>query len=277
MTQPGTRPLPDLVLLHAFPLDASMWEQQRAALAAMQPDRAGARAAVGRVLTPHQRGFGGTELGTDEPSLDRVADDVAALLDRAESHRVILGGLSMGGYAVMACLRQAAVRHRCVGIILADTRPAPDPPAAVERRLRMADRVLAEGAGLLQDETVPSLLGETTWRERPGVVQRVRAIVGSVPAAAVAWAQRAMAARPDSTQTLRGADLPALVLAGAEDVLTPPEECEAMAQLLPRARFVVVAAAGHLTALEAPAVFSAAVSGFCVMLAGEARRATPGR
>ena len=102
----------------------------------------------------------------------------------------------------------------------------------------MADRVLAEGTQLLQEETVPSLLGETTWRERPGVVERVRAIVRSVPAPAVAWAQRAMAARPDSTQTLRDADLPALVVAGAEDVLTPPEECEAMARLLPDARFV---------------------------------------
>lgn len=247
MTTSAAGSAPDLVLLHAFPLDASMWDGYPAA---------------GRVLLPHQRGFGGTDLGADEPSLDRVADDVAALLDRAGSRRVILGGLSMGGYVVMACLRHPAVRERCAGIILADTRPTPDAPAAAERRLRMADRVLAEGTQLLQEETVPSLLGETTWRERPGVVQRVRAIVRSVPAPAVAWAQRAMAARPDSTQTLRDADLPALVVAGAEDVLTPPEECEAMAKLLRDARFVCIPRAGHLTALEEPALFTEAVSGF---------------
>ena len=263
MTHPGTGTSPDLVLLHAFPLDASMWDGQRAALASMQRSRSHAGApASGRVFLPDQRGFGRTDLGADEPSLDRVADDVAALLNREGSGKVVLGGLSMGGYAVMACLRHAAVRERCAGVILADTRPSPDPPAAAERRLRMADRVLAEGTQLLQDETVPSLLGETTWRERPGVVDRVRTIVGSVPAPAVAWAQRAMAARPDSTETLRGADLPALVLAGAEDVLTPPEECEAMARLLPAARFVVIPRTGHLTALEAPALFTEAVSSF---------------
>ncbi|MGZ4666883.1 MAG: alpha/beta fold hydrolase [Frankiaceae bacterium] len=247
MTQSAAGSAPDLVLLHAFPLDASMW---------------GAYPAAGRVFLPHQRGFGGTDLGTDEPSLDRVAEDVAALLDRLGSRRVILAGLSMGGYVVMACLRHPLVRERCAGIILADTRPAPDAPAAAERRLRMADRVLAEGTELLQDETVPSLLGETTWRERPRVVERVRAIVRSVPAPAVAWAQRAMAARLDSTQTLRDADLPALVVAGAEDVLTPPEECEAMAKLLADARFVLIPRAGHLTAMEEPALFTEAVTGF---------------
>ena len=62
---------PPLVLLHAFPLSCAMWLAQREALGATH-----------RVITPDQRGFGGSELGQDPPSLDACADDVVALLDR---------------------------------------------------------------------------------------------------------------------------------------------------------------------------------------------------
>ena len=77
-----------LVLLHAFPLSSAMWLAQREALA----DEF-------RIITPDLRGFGGSPLGDDEPSLDAVADDVAAMLDGLGLDRVVLGGLSMGGYA----------------------------------------------------------------------------------------------------------------------------------------------------------------------------------
>src|SRR6188472_3300202 len=79
-----------LVLLHAFPLSSAMWLAQREGLAARF-----------RVLTPDLRGFGGSPLGTDEPSIDTMADDVAALLDAKGLDRVVLGGLSMGGYVTM--------------------------------------------------------------------------------------------------------------------------------------------------------------------------------
>src|SRR4051812_16558260 len=70
---------PAVVLLHAFPLSSAMWLAQREALAADF-----------RVITPDLRGFGGSPLGDDEPSLDAVADDVAALLDAKGLDRVVL-------------------------------------------------------------------------------------------------------------------------------------------------------------------------------------------
>ncbi|MDQ1704830.1 MAG: hypothetical protein QOF18_1196, partial [Frankiaceae bacterium] len=188
-----------LVLLHAFPLSSAMWLAQREGLAD-----------ICRVVTPDQRGFGGSPLGTDEPALDHVADDVAALLDGLGLDRVVLGGLSMGGYAVMAFLR----RHgdRVAGLLLADTKAGPDPDAAKQNRERIARLVTDDPASsVLVDEVLPALLGETTMRERPLVAGRTKAFVQAAPPAAVAWAQRAMAARPDSFDTLRSVQVPTLV------------------------------------------------------------------
>jgi pimeloyl-ACP methyl ester carboxylesterase len=236
-----------LVLLHAFPLSSAMWLAQREGLAD-----------ICRVVTPDQRGFGGSPLGTDEPALDHVADDVAALLDGLGLDRVVLGGLSMGGYAVMAFLR----RHgdRVAGLLLADTKAGPDPDAAKQNRERIARLVTDDPASsVLVDEVLPALLGETTMRERPLVAGRTKAFVQAAPPAAVAWAQRAMAARPDSFDTLRSVQVPTLVIVGAEDVLAPPADAQAMAQAVPAAGLEVIAGAGHLTAMEAPEEFNAAV------------------
>jgi pimeloyl-ACP methyl ester carboxylesterase len=78
----------------------------------------------------------------------------------------------------------------------------------------------------------------------------------------VAWAQRAMARRPDSTADLAWVDVPTLVIVGEEDTLTPLAEAEAMAAAVPAARLVRIPGAGHLSAVEAPAEFNAAVRSF---------------
>jgi pimeloyl-ACP methyl ester carboxylesterase len=247
---------PALVLLHAFPLNASMWSAQREGLAD-----------TCRVICPDQRGFGGTQLGHDEPSLDEVADDVAAMLDARKVDTCVLGGLSMGGYVAMAFLRRHPERVR--GLVLADTKAGADPPEAAANRRRVADEVVAAGhSRQLLDEVLPSLVGETTKDRRALVMGRVKALVERAPAYAVAWAQRAMAARPDSFDTLRAVAVPTLVVVGEEDTLSPPADAQAMADAVPDARLVTIPAAGHLTAVEAPEEFNAAVAEFLATVGG---------
>jgi pimeloyl-ACP methyl ester carboxylesterase len=241
---------PAVVLLHAFPLNASMWSAQREALSGSY-----------RVLCPDTRGFGGTRLGHDEPSLDEVADDVAAMLDARKVGDCVVGGLSMGGYVAMAFLRRHGDRVR--GLVLADTKAGADSPEAAANRLRIADQVVADGSpAVLVDEVLPTLLGETTKASRPLVFGRVKALVERAPVHAVAWAQRAMAARPDSYDTLRAVSVPALVVVGDEDAISPPEEASAMADALPQSTLVTIPGSGHLTAVEAPDEFNAALAGF---------------
>ncbi|HVA62062.1 MAG TPA: alpha/beta fold hydrolase [Mycobacteriales bacterium] len=247
---------PALVLLHAFPLSSAMWLAQREALNATH-----------RVITPDQRGFGGSPLGEEPPSLDLVADDLAALLDAKDLGSVVLGGLSMGGYVAMAFLRRHPDRVR--GLVLADTKAGPDTPKVRANRERIAEQVI-DDASLLIEEVFPTLLGPTSVASRPLVLGRVKALVQAAPPVAVAWAQRAMAARPDSFATLRAVAVPTLVVVGEEDTLAPPAEARAMADAVPRGRLVALPGAGHLSAVEAPEEFNAALAGFLAEL-GSAR------
>jgi pimeloyl-ACP methyl ester carboxylesterase len=239
-----------VVLLHAFPLSSAMWLEQRNSLGERY-----------RVITPDQRGFGGSPLGWDEPSLDQVADDVAAMLDARDLDQVVLGGLSMGGYAAMAFLRRHPGRVRA--LLLADTKATADAPEAAANRERIAARLEADGsADVLVEDVLPSLLGPTTARDRPLVSGRVKGLVEAAPPAAAAWAQRAMAARPDSLDTLRAADVPALVVRGDEDALASRADVDAMVDALPQGRLAVLAGAGHLSAVELPEEFDAVVGQF---------------
>lgn len=237
-----------VLLLHAFPLNASMYSAQLDAL----PGTAGDEA---RVLAPDQRGFGGTELGADEPSLDLVADDLALLLDAAGIERAVVAGVSMGGYVALALAR----RHpdRLAGLLLANTRATADTDAARANRERVAAAVTArDSVQLLLEEQVAA--GQLA----PGsqhLVERVQSMVAAAPPAAVAWAQRAMAARPDARETLAGLRVPTTVLAGAQDALVALEEAELMARLRPDAELTVLPEVGHLSPLEAPDAFTAAV------------------
>jgi pimeloyl-ACP methyl ester carboxylesterase len=249
-----------VVLLHAFPLSSAMWADQAAGLAGRC-----------RVITPDQRGFAGSPLGGDPASLARpsvatAADDLVKLLDRLGLDQVVLGGLSMGGYVAMAFLHRHPERVRA--LILANTKASADPDPAAANRERIAAAVLAAGSSdLLLDEVFPKLLGTTTTAERPEVVQRVRDLVRAAPPAAVAWAQRAMAARPDSVDTLRASTVPALVIAGEEDQLMPLAEAEAMAEALPKGRLVRIPGVGHLSAVEDPPAFNGVVGSFLDELA----------
>lgn len=242
-----------VVLLHAFPLSSSMWLAQREHLSG-----------ACRVITPDQRGFGGSPLGEDPPALARAAEDVIALLDRLELESVVLGGLSMGGYVAMELMRQAP--ERVQALVLADTKAGADPEGAQANRRRIADEVLADGTGVLLRDVYPALLGPSTTQGREAVATKVRSQVEAAPPAAVAWAQRAMADRPDSLETLRGVTVPTLVVVGDEDVLSPVSEAELMAQALPHGELVVLSGSGHLTAVEVPDSFNLALSRFLTAL-----------
>ena len=239
-----------LVLLHAYPLSSAMWLAQREGLAARF-----------RVITPDLRGFGGSPLGAEEPSVDAMADDVAALLDTLGIERAIIGGLSMGGYVTLAFCR----RHpdRVLGAILADTKATADADGAREARIHTAERLESdENVSVLLDDLLPRLVGPTTMRQRALVYGRVRGLVQSTPPLAAAWAQRAMAARPDSIGALAAFRAPTLILQGAEDTIVTEEDARTMAEALPNAELIMIPGSGHLTAVEQPQLFNDAVTEF---------------
>ena len=244
---------PIALLLHAFPLDHRMWEAQRHAL----------EAAGWEVPAWDLPGFGGTDLPPHPPSLTVVADALGQRLMIEGIDRVLLAGISLGGYVAMAMLRKQP--EICAGVILCDTKATADSAEGRANRLRIAEAVEddpSEVGRLLRLAVLPGVLGTTTHASRPHVVSRVAAWMDQAPAASVAWYQRAMAERPDSHDVLAGIDVPALVLWGEEDGLSPASEQASMLQSLRRGQEAIIPMAGHLSAVEDPGAVSQAMVDF---------------
>lgn len=240
------RVTPPLVLLHAFPLDSRMFDGIRAAVAGRT-----------RLLTPDLRGFGaGGPLGDRAPDLTVFADDVVADLDAAGIERAVVGGVSMGGYVALNLLR----RHpdRVAGLVLADTRSGADDAAALERRRGAADRA-DRGEIAAGGDAIAPLVADTA---SDLVRADLAVLAGGVPAGTVAWAQRAMAARPDSTATLAATGVPVLVVVGEKDAITPPAVAREMAAIAPEAELVELPGVGHLSPAEDPDGFADALIGW---------------
>ncbi len=241
-----------LVLLHAFPLDATMWTPVVAALGPGVPV----------VLTPDLPGLGSAPLPDGPPDLAVAADLVAAALDEAGHQQAVLAGVSMGGYVAMAFARRH--RQRLAGLALIDTKAGADDEAARSNRYRVAEAVLAAGDTGALAPMLDALLGATTRDERPDLVDDVRARIAAARPEGVAWSQRAMAGRPDSLDLLRTLDVPAAVVVGQEDTLSPPDLAREMADALPDAVLTVLPGAGHLAAMEAPDDVAAALTALMV-------------
>ena len=238
-----------LVLLHAFPLNGRMFESQMAAFSGSH-----------RVVAPDYPGFGRSPRTPAQPDVRYYAEGLRGLLDRLHLERVILGGVSLGGYVAFECMR--LFPERVSALVLANTRAEPDSEEMRETRKEMALSVAREGVGVLVDLQMERLLTPDTLQNDEELVERVRAMIfENSPDGAVA-ALGAMRERPDSTPLLGEIGVPTLVVGGEDDGISPPEIMGALAAKIPGARHVTIPQTGHLSNLEAPEEFNAALSDF---------------
>jgi len=232
-----------VLLLHAFPLNGRMWEPQLEALCGSA-----------RLLAPDLPGFGLTPPPSGIPSLDDYAAAALGVLDTLAIDRVLVAGLSMGGYVAFRLLDRLG--DRVAGLLLADTRATPDTEDGARRRHQLAAEIEASGVDVAAGEFIPKLLGSTSQAERPELIDRVREMIRENTPVGLAAALRAMAARADSTPRLARIRCPVVCIAGEEDVLTPPDVARAIARHIPGGRARTIPRAGHLTNLEAPEAFN---------------------
>ncbi|MGH2527428.1 MAG: alpha/beta fold hydrolase [Actinomycetota bacterium] len=230
--------MPDgILMLHAWPLDARMWEPQLAAL----PNDV-------RVVAPNLPGFGDSEPAGAVMTMRTAAERTLSELERAGIDRALVCGLSMGGYVAFELWRRSP--DRVLGLVLANTRAVDDTPDGADKRRALAERLRAEG-NVLADEP-PPLLADDAPAE---LFERVRAWIADQTPEAIAAAALGMAERPDSTRDLATIDVPTLVITSTADRLIPPDVSSAMAEEIAGAELHVIDGAGHLSNLEAPGEF----------------------
>ena len=245
---------PAVLFIHGFPFDHSMWRHQLAALSRWQ------------CLAPDLRGSG-TAAPPDSPddySMAAYATDLVRLLDEQRVDRVVACGLSMGGYIVFELLRQFPKRIRAA--ILCSTKATADTPEAKQGRDQLAAKTRRDGASGAAAELLPKLLAPVTRQRQPQVVRDVTEMMTRQPVAGIVGALHALRERPDSTPLLAQIRIPVLVVAGEEDQITPAAGMQEMARAIPRAQFVLIPDAGHVTPLEQPVTVSSALADFLTKL-----------
>lgn len=233
-----------LLMLHAFPLDSAMWNPQSEGLAVTLP-----------VVTVDLPGFGGTPMVEPEGWMDEAADFADAALGGTGIDRVVVCGLSMGGYVALAYARRH--RDKLAGLILANTRADGDDEAARERRKGLADRLRSEGNFLA--DSPPPLLSDGASAE---LREQVSTIIRRQEPESIARASLAMAGRADSRGDLAGIDVPTLVITSSADALISPDLSKEMAEAIPNAELKTIDGVGHLSNLEAPDAFNDLVRDF---------------
>lgn len=235
-----------LVLIHAFPMDHTQWDaqvrylQERSYL----------------LIVPDLPGFG----QSSESQGWRLAEVAAAILKIAETEgaeKFGVVGLSMGTYAAFELYRQAPDRVR--SLVLADGRARADNDAERAARTQLIERVRTEGLAVLDEVMLPRLLRPGA---KPALAEQIRKTMHRNTPEAIAHAVEALRERADSTPLLEHIKCPTLVIAGSDDPITTPADCQELAEAIPGAQFVEIPGAGHLSNLDNPDAFNQALGEF---------------
>ena len=229
-----------LVLIHGFPMTRAIWDAQVETLATRS-----------RVLRPDLRGAGASSVPDGPYLMERLAADVAALLDSLGIERAAIAGHSMGGYVALSFARMFT--ERITRLALVASRLRADTAEEAAARYALADRVeREESIEPVIEAYLPKLLAsETTARDE--IVARAATIARHNTPQGIAATLRGLAVRVSSEDVAEDLDIPVLVVAGGADRVVSLDEAQAMAARFPRGELAVCARSGHLPMLEEPA------------------------
>lgn len=241
----GDRPW--VVLSNSLGADLSMWDGQVATLATRY-----------RVLRYDTRGHGRSGQAGSGFRLDRLVADLVAVMDHHGVGKADIVGLSLGG---MTALGLGLDHPQRVGRLVCIAARSDAPPPFVQGWDDRIAAVAAGGVAAITEGTLQRWFTPATHAGRPDVVQRAREMLLATQPdgyAACAAAIRELAYLP----RLGALAMPALYVAGAEDVAAPADAMRGMAAATPGARFEIVAGAAHMVSMETPAALNAILSDF---------------
>jgi 3-oxoadipate enol-lactonase len=236
---------PAILLLHAFPLNTNMWASQIAPLSSRF-----------RVIAPDIRGFGESQ-PSSAWTMEDLADDVSELLDKIGAPDSAVIGVSMGGYIALTFWWKYPGRVR--QLVLSNSRARADSETERAARNEMIAAIQQSGSRILPDRMLPRLLQPNP---DPAVVRTVRDMIEQTDASAAAYAVMAMRDRMDFSSSLHRVTCPAMVISGENDAIIRVEESRSVAAAIPGGRFVTIPNSGHLSSLENPEAFNAALLEF---------------
>lgn len=231
---------PTALFLHPFPANHEFWLPVADELSSRH-----------RLIMPDLRGHGESEVGEGPAIMAKHANDLVRIMDDVKVGRAPMIGVSIGGYILFEFWRKC--RERVAALGLCNTKAPADNPEGRAGRLQAANDVLERGTEPFLQSMTTRLLGKTTQETRPDLVDGALRMMRQMSPEDIAQVQRGMAERPDSINTLKTINVPALIVTGDEDVLTGINEAEVMRQHIAGSQLRVIPKAGHYSAWEQPA------------------------
>ena len=227
-----------------------------------------------RVIAVDQRGHGRSQPGSEPADLTRLGTDLLTVLQVLDLHDAVLVGHSMGGMVLLrlAADRLDALSERVAGIVLVATSGGPlsrlpywellarTLARLAALRLHRSNQV---GRGLLPAGDLAYVVARRSFGDHPEPrhVEMTRAIIDDTSAAVVGELLGDVMT-VDVGDPLGAVELPALVIVGSKDRLTPPWHARRLAAALPRAELLTLAGCGHMVMLERPRELAAALERF---------------
>lgn len=202
------------------------------------------------------RGFGLSDPSTDPVlTMERHADDLAAIMDVAGVDRVDLVGHSMGGYVALAFAERYPQRIRTLAMV--NSKSAADSEEAKAGRDMTAIKTVIQGRAILAREMANGLLAEeaSPWQKA-----RVETMVEETRVETIVAALEGMKQRPDRTAVLASLGIPTAAIVGEGDRLIPVAEAETMVAGVSDGTTTVIPGAGHMAPIENPDAVAAALA-----------------
>lgn len=245
----GSESDPAIVFIHGYPLDKSMWRIQTENLRSKY-----------RVITYDIRGFGNSEAGTEEVSIDLFASDLRHFLDALNLNKVILCGFSMGGYIALRALEEFP--ERLDALILCDTQCAADSAEAKEKRMKTIKAIKTDGLEVYADQVLSGFFFSNGDNKKSAEMIEVRRMIERNSPEVLCNTLMALANRKETCNNLGKIEMPVLILVGSEDTITPPAASEVMQSKIKGSTLFRLDDSGHLSNIDNSVDFNKHLSDF---------------
>ncbi len=252
-TDEGNESNAAVVFIHGFPLDKSMWKGQTEALRNKY-----------RVITYDVRGYGDSEAGTEELTIDLLAADLKRLLNLLNLPKVILCGFSMGGYIALRAAEKFPENFDA--LILCDTQCAADTVEAKEKRMKSINAIRNDGLEMYADQVITGFFSSNSVAKKSKKIIEVRRIIENNSTEVMCNTLQALADRTETCSNLNKIEIPVLILVGNEDTITPPAVAELMQSKIIGSTLHRLENAAHLSNLDNPVDFNKHLTDFLVLV-----------
>lgn len=238
-----------ILFLHGFPLNSSSWKAQ---IEYFSDKRI--------VFAPDLRGHGSGPKGGGPWMIPDFTSDLHLLLVEAKINKIIICGLSMGGYVALDFVHQHP--EMVQALVLCATQSAADSNEAKDKRYKTLEKIRNDGLNGFADDFSDLALSETKTEFSRELKRSIEDIIKSNNPADIALVVGCLASRKDSTPMLHEIKCPTLVIAGVDDRIISLEVGQAMASKIPDCKFAKIPDAGHLLNQEQPERFNSVLEFF---------------